>query len=136
MRLWVALVGVAAAVVLGLAFALHGPAPTGIESEAKSPEGPDAVASFLEDSVAWRGWTEDEAVQRLVDAPIKWRGLGEFDADARIALKTVMAEAEGRIRSTMRAFHARDLDARSARAELEDAFREYSDALEELSGAR
>lgn len=128
--------GFAAAVALGVAFTLGGSTPTGLESEGKPPEGPDAVASFLDDTVAWRSWTEDEAVRRLVDAPLKWRGLGDFDADARIALKRPMAHAEERIRVAMRAFHAAQLDPASARRELEDAFREYADALEELSRSR
>lgn len=128
--------GFAAAVALGVAFTLDGTAPTGLESEGKAPEGPDAVASFLDDTVAWRSWTEDEAVRRLVNAPIKWRGLGDFDDAARIALKRPMTRAEERIRVAMRAFHAGQLDPTSARRELEDAFREYSDALEELSRSR
>jgi len=134
MRLWIGVLALAAAVSVAIAFSLDRRSPTGLEREAKPPEGPDAVASFLTDSVAWRTWTEDEAVRRLVDAPLKWRGLRGLDGEARIALKAARARAEERIRIALRAMHAGERDGVSVRGELEDAFQEYSETLQALAG--
>lgn len=121
---------------IGVAVALSGPSPTAPERAARSAAGPAATAAVDADTVDWRSWSEDEAVDRLVYAPLKWTGLRAFDPDRRVELKPVIERAEERVRSAVRGHDSGTLGAGPAGDSLETISRDYLAALEELSGTR
>lgn len=134
MRILVVLLGLAAAI--GLAMALSGRSPTAPERAPRSVAGPAATAPFAADTVDWLSWSEDEAVDRLVDAPLKWTGLRPYAPNDRVALKPVIERAERRVRSVVRDARSGTLAAGRAGDSLEAISRDYLAALQELSGER
>ncbi len=108
--------------------------PTALEKWTKS-EGP-ALSPSLPDDAAWITESEDDLVARLVDDPVKLRGLRAFSREHQVTLKQIMQRTEEVVRQTARDARASGRLGREEREAVDRALTEYVAELERLSAVR
>jgi hypothetical protein len=78
----------------------------------------------------------DEVVARLVYAPVKQIGLGQFTSEGQIALKALMDRIESRVREVVTRWSEGTLDDAGARRALAHVLADYRDGLSALRRER
>jgi len=131
---------IALGLILGIGLSIspvEGQSVTGPEMSRKSASvpavgQPHPPAADLD----WLSWGETAAVTELVHEPIKLMGMGRFRPDSGLALKGLIGQAEERIRGTLRAFSAGEVESAQARRSMEEAVAEYRAGVVALLDAR
>jgi hypothetical protein len=108
--------------------------PTALEKWTK-PEEPALVPSMPDDG-AWIAESEDDLVARLVDDPVKLRGLRAFSRENQVALKQIMQHTEEVVRHAARDVRASGRLGREEREAVDRTLTEYAAELERLSAVR
>jgi hypothetical protein len=131
---------VAAGMMVGLGLSaslLEAQVITGPEASRKAAAIPfELMLDSLGAGLDWMSWSQDEAVARMVYDPIKLLGLERFGPEGTMAIKGVVRGTEARIRSTVRALSAEEIDAAAATRSIEEALDEFRSAVSALLEAR